>query len=352
MTSKRPVAWSLRLFRALASAYPHEFRNIYGDEMLQMAEDVAEPVWRRHGVRGLLRLLADVALRIPVEYAAEFRQDVRYAARMLRASPGFTAVALLSLTLGIGVATSAFSEMNGFILRDVPAVARPAELVALKGSVSYEGFRRYAAHDDLFAASMAYLAPVAFGVSFVGRSERAWGNVVTGSYFHTLGVRPLAGRFFSVDDRAAVVLSHRLWKDRLGGDTSVIGKSLRLNGHPCEIVGVAPEDFRGASPMVYGADPGSPSPSPRPSLPSSPATSSSAATASRSISSPACARASRLPARKPFSTRSPAGWKKRRTFPTATGPAAASCWPRAASSSPSRRRTSCPWRRSSSFWAG
>jgi predicted permease len=254
MTRQRPVAWSLRLFRALASAYPHEFRNIYGDEMVQMAEDAADPVWRRHGLRGLLRLLADVALRIPVEYATEFRQDLIYSARMLRASPGFTVVALVSLTLGIGVATAAFSDMNGFVLRDVPAVARPGELVAVKSPISYEAFRRYRDHPDLFTGAMTYLAPVAVGLSTGGRAERTWANAVSVSYFDVLGVRPLAGRFFERDDRAAIVISHRLWKDRFGGDPSAIGRSFRLNGHPWVLVGIAPEDFRGASPMVYGAD--------------------------------------------------------------------------------------------------
>jgi predicted permease len=250
----QPVAWSLRLFRALASAYPHEFRNVYGDEMLHMAEDAVEPVWRRHGVFGIARLLADVALRIPVEYAGEIRQDVRYGLRMLRSSPGFTVVALLSLTLGIGVATSAFSEMNGFVLREVPGVQRPAELVALKAPVSYESFRRYRERADLFSSALAYMAPVAFNLSFGGRPERTWGHLAAPSYFATLGVVPALGRFFTAEDRDAVVVSYRLWQDRLGSDPAAIGKTLRVNGHPCWLAGVAPPDFRGASPMIYGAD--------------------------------------------------------------------------------------------------
>lgn len=250
----RAVTYGLRVYRALAAAFPHEFRNIYGDGMLQMAEEAIEPVWRARGWRGLTRLLFDAAGRIPAEYASEMRQDARYGLRMLRASPGFSAAALLSLALGIGVATAAYSDMNAFILRNVPAVAKPDELVALKSPVSYEMFRRYAARADLFTGTLAYLAPVAFGVSLNGRPERVWGHVTTPSYFDTLGVRPALGRFFGERAGAEVVVSYGFWRDRLGSDPAIAGKTLRINGSPCVVIGVGPEDFRGASPLAYGAD--------------------------------------------------------------------------------------------------
>ncbi|HXB67489.1 MAG TPA: ADOP family duplicated permease [Candidatus Acidoferrales bacterium] len=207
----------------------------------------------------------------PANYAAEAWQDLRYGLRMLRRAPGFTAVALLSLTLGIGIATSAFSELNGFVLRDVPAVANPADLAGLQAPVSYPDFARYRDRSDLFSASLAYAAPVPFSVSLGARTERTWGHLVSPSYFSALGVRPVMGRAFEglpehaglqehagqqehLGQSPTVVVSYRFWQNQLGSDPSVIGKALRINGLPCTVIGVGPPDFQGASPMVFGAD--------------------------------------------------------------------------------------------------
>src|ERR1700694_1830058 len=91
----------------------------------------------------MVRLLLHIAIRIPAEYMAELRQDLRFGLRMLARSPGFTTVALISLALGICVATSAFSEINGFVLRDVPGVLKPAELVMLEAPAPYPSYKRY-----------------------------------------------------------------------------------------------------------------------------------------------------------------------------------------------------------------
>ncbi len=259
MKPGNPTALTLRLYRALARAFPYEFRNAYENELLQVTEEAVKPIWRRHGVLGLARLLADIALRIPVEYAAEFRGDIRYGLRMLRASPGFTAVSVASLTLGIGVATAAYSEMNGFIGRDVPAVVRPGELVVLKSAASFPDYGRYRERRDLFSGTLAYRAPVAFGISLNGRTERTWGHLVTSSYFPALGVQAALGRVLNaVDDQPGrapvVVVSHRFWRNHLGSDPAAIGKPLAINGQPCTVIGVAPEDFQGASPMAFIAD--------------------------------------------------------------------------------------------------
>jgi hypothetical protein len=108
--ANRPVPVGLRVYRALAAAFPYEFRNSYGDELLQVTEDAIDEIWRRYGVLGLGHLLLDIAVRVPVEHMAELR--------MLAGSPGFTAVALVSLSLGICIATCAYSELHG-MLRDL-----------------------------------------------------------------------------------------------------------------------------------------------------------------------------------------------------------------------------------------
>src|SRR5271157_3223860 len=190
-----PVAAGLRLYRGMASAFPDEFQNVYGEEMLQAGEDAIEPVWRRHGALGLARLLLDIAIRLPIEHFAEWRKDVRYALRSLAGSPGFTAVALVSLSLGICIATCAYSEMNG-LLRALPGAHDPDQLVALHSPVSYPTYKQYRELNDLFSGTFAYVAPVPFDVSLGGPTERTWGQLVTHSYFSTLGVRPLLGRFF------------------------------------------------------------------------------------------------------------------------------------------------------------
>lgn len=254
MSPRPPAARMLRWYRAIASAYPHEFRNVFGDEMDQAGHDAIEALWRHHGWLGLARLLFDVAARLPVEYAAEFRQDVRYGLRALCASPGFSVVALVSLTLGIGVATSAYSEMNGFLLRDIPVVEHPDDLVALKSPVAYETYRAFRTHRDLLSGVAAYFAPAAFTLQTGDATERVWGHLATASYFRTLGVQPALGRVFSDSESAVAILSHRLWRERFGSDPGVLGGAVRINGRACTIVGVAPEGFLGASPLAFSAD--------------------------------------------------------------------------------------------------
>jgi hypothetical protein len=116
----RPTVLSLRLYGLLARAFPDEFKNAYGAELLQATEDSIEDIWRHHGLTGLARLLLDIAVRLPAEHLAELWQDIRYGLRMLAASPGFTLVALTSLSLGICAATGAFSKLNATVFRNLP----------------------------------------------------------------------------------------------------------------------------------------------------------------------------------------------------------------------------------------
>src|SRR5208283_54593 len=217
-------------------------------ELVDIGSPMRElPTSQTVGRLRLVRLLGS-CIRVPAEYLPELRQDVRYGLRMLAGSPGFTAVAVISLSLGIAVITCAYSEINGLILRNVPGLPNPDELVALAAPTSYPQYKRYCERNDLFSSTMAYVAPVPFGISLDARTERVWGHLVTPSYFGTLGVIPAAGRFFDRQQERQstdVVVSYRFWQEHLGGDPAVIGKTLLVNGQARTIVGVGPKDFLG-----------------------------------------------------------------------------------------------------------
>jgi predicted permease len=146
--------------------------------------------------------------------------------------------------------------MNGLILRDLPGVTNPDSLVALQLPASYSSYKRYRDLTGLFSSTLAYLAPVPFGVSVSGHTERTWGHLVTPSYFSTLGVRPSLGRVFdeAQGQSAEVVVSYRFWRNHLASDPSIIGKTIRINGYPCTVIGVGPKEFLGASPALLVAD--------------------------------------------------------------------------------------------------
>src|SRR5205823_2554729 len=113
---------------------------------------------------------------------------------------------------------------------------------------------RYRERTDLFASTLAY-APAAFGVAIEGHTERMWGHLVTASYFSTLGVQPAMGRGFEETERApSVVISDRFWQERLGSDPSILGKTLRINGQACTVIGVGPKEFLGPAPLLSMAD--------------------------------------------------------------------------------------------------
>ena len=190
----------LSLYRRLADAYPHEFRMVYGEDLDQLGEDAASEAWRRYGLVGLLRLLADLAVRLPVEYLAEIRRDVAYSLRVLARSPGFAAVGILSIGIGIGMCSVILYASNA-MLGPTPGVRDPAALVAGRRGVSYPYFEHYRDQRQVAAAAAVFIASVPFAVAPTAdrhaRAERFSGHLVSPDYFSTLGVTPAAGRFFS-----------------------------------------------------------------------------------------------------------------------------------------------------------
>ncbi|MGA7808908.1 FtsX-like permease family protein, partial [Bradyrhizobium sp.] len=246
------------LYRNLARFFPHRFRCAFEREMFETTEEAA--VWmRRQNLFGLVSLFADLAVQLAAAHLRECIWDFRYEVRLLMRRPAFTLVAVVSMSLAICAGSAFFSELNGTVLRDVPGVARTDELITLQQPISYPAYRRFRDHKNLFSSTSAYVAPVPFGVSFSGHTERIWGHIVTPAYFSTLGVAAAAGRLFDARDEVTqgtppVVVSDRFWKNNLGSVPDVIGRTIHINGKLCVIVGVAPKGFQGASPMMFVAD--------------------------------------------------------------------------------------------------
>lgn len=169
---KSPLSVCLSLYRRLANAYPHEFRMLYGEDLDRLGEDAVPEAWRRYGLFGLVKLLADIAVRLPAEYFAEVRQDVTYAFRVLARSPGFTAVGVCSLAIGIGMCGVVLSQSNA-ILGPPPGVRDPAGIFTPRRQVSYPHFENYRDQHRVVAAATAFLTSVPFAVAPTGEERQS-----------------------------------------------------------------------------------------------------------------------------------------------------------------------------------
>src|SRR6516164_6143006 len=186
-------------------------------------------------------------------------RDVVYALRMLASAPGFTAVGVISLTLGIGVCSVFYSEINSLVLRPLPVARNPEALVALETLSSYPYFERYRDQRSVGASTSAFVGPVPFSLALDAsagtKTARVFGHLVSPEYFTTVGVEPARGRFFRAETEKegtapVAVISDRLWRGRLNADPHVIGRVLRLNGKSVTVIGVAPREFLGVFPMA------------------------------------------------------------------------------------------------------
>jgi predicted permease len=245
-------AW--RTYRRLAQAFPHEFKLAYGADVMQLGEDAIEDIARRRGIGGLIRLILDIAIRVPLEYLSEMRGDMRYASRALIKSPGFALVGIISMGLGIGLATNVYSSKWQVIFREIPA-ANAKRLVMPEKPVSYYYIQQYREQRDIVAGVAAVEFEVPFNVSFQGefnaKPERIFGQLVSPDYFSVLGVEPQRGRVLSPaldrpGDAPAVVISDHFWRNRLNSSPNAVGQELRLNGQIATIVGITPKNFNGA----------------------------------------------------------------------------------------------------------
>jgi putative ABC transport system permease protein len=184
-------------------------------------------------------------------------RDRRYAARALRHNPGFTLAAVVTLGLAIGTNAAVFSVADGLLTRPFP-VRAPDRLVALWNTSATDGLANQLAYDDyvdwrdrsgIFTALAAQTnAPLS--LSERGGAEVVWSEIVSSNYFATLGLSPHLGRFFAADLTARpgaapyAVIGYDLWQRQFAGDRTIVGRVVRVNRQPVEVIGVAPRCAR------------------------------------------------------------------------------------------------------------
>jgi len=261
----------LSVFRALLRCYPAAFRDEYGNQMfLMFAEQLGEA--RRTG--GPLetaslwgRAVWDTLTIAPKEHWHVTFQDIRFALRSMAARPGFAAIAILSLALGIGANTAIFSLWNGLMRAPLPMVPHPEQLVMLTDPaesgmwhgnatgerpwVTYAEFEQLRDQTTSFSAVMATESTLdRWQIRYRGSDwEQLHGRLVSGAFFQLLGVDPIIGRLFTPEadhvDSPVAVISYGYWQRRFGGRTDALGQTFTLRNASLTIIGVTPPGFIG-----------------------------------------------------------------------------------------------------------
>jgi MacB-like periplasmic core domain len=182
-------------------------------------------------------------------------QDVRHSARLLRKSPGFTVVAVLTLAMAISANAVVFAILNALILRPLN-VPRPESLYLIEHGrdkstgLSYPDFLDLRDHNRSFDG-IAVSNTSEVGLDAGGGASHAWADDVSANYFDVLGIQPYLGRFFHASDEHGpdsapyVVLTYAYWQNHFQGNRGVVGRAVRLNNRPFTIIGVAPPGFHG-----------------------------------------------------------------------------------------------------------
>jgi putative ABC transport system permease protein len=241
----------VRWYRRLLRLYPQDFREEFGGEMTRLYVDRRgeEPWWSLWTT-----LVLDLLRTAPLEHFTMLRQDLRYSWRSLSRTPIIAATAILTLALGVGASTAVFSVVHAVLLRPLPypEADRLVELFEsnLNGSTraSALNYLSWAEEAKSFDAIAAFNG-AGMTLSDDGDPELLSGSFVTASLFNVLRVPALVGRGLQSDDEHAgssrvVVLSEQLWRTRYGGDGSIVGRSITLDGQRYRVVGVMPGSFR------------------------------------------------------------------------------------------------------------
>jgi putative ABC transport system permease protein len=289
------VRLSLRIYRGLLRGYPPSFRQEFGDAMEATFRDAVLSAYARSGTAGLvvlwLRITKDLVLSATRERidarrrqashnvvapgaggpsaSRQFGQllhDARYAFRSLLRNPAFTAVSVLTLGIGIAAAVTIFGVIEGVLLRPLP-YAEPDEIVRIYGSRTDAsgGLGNVSPIDAMdWREQSRTLEDIAlvngsfFAMTGQGDPEMVWVTAASAALFDALEVEAAVGRRFTVEDETigrhrVVILAHAFWQSRFGGDPSVVGRTVQLQGNTYEIVGVLPASFMDPTPGPFGA---------------------------------------------------------------------------------------------------
>ncbi|HKX29776.1 MAG TPA: ABC transporter permease, partial [Blastocatellia bacterium] len=254
--SSQDKSFSGRAYRLLLRVLPLEFRGDFGSEMEEVFRDQRAEASRRRGVLGLLALWLETVWGIfrmaPREHLVNLGQDARYALRRMAQEPGYVAIAVIILALGIGANTAIFSVLNAVLARPLP-YAHGEELlqihqVAPKSTISEMQFSvqeidDYRRRNRTFEEFAEYHHMV-FTLLGQGDTERVRTGVVSAGFFRMFGVAPALGRDFRAADEkfnapAALLLSYEYWQ-RKGSDPDIVGKVFRMNDREHKVIGVLP----------------------------------------------------------------------------------------------------------------
>ncbi len=254
---KQNASFSQRLFRFLVRLLPFDFRINYEGEMEGVFREQQREVEKRGGALEALRLWKETIVVIfttaPREHWEILTSDCAYAFRMMRKNMGFTAVAVLTLALGIGANTAIFSVVHAVLLRALP-YPHGEQLVFIRQqekklgindmSFSVQEIQDYRGQNRTLAGLVEYHS-MSFTLFGHGDPDRVRTGVVSANYFDLFGVRPLLGRTFLAEDdkpgaSPVLVLSYEYWKNNFGSDPEIVGKTFEMNDKVHTVVGVLP----------------------------------------------------------------------------------------------------------------
>jgi putative ABC transport system permease protein len=254
---KQTLPFSQKLFRALVRLLPFDFRTNYQGEMEGVFQEQQRELEERGGLLGALKLWKETIVGIfttaPREHWQILTSDCGYAFRMMRKNPGFTAIAILTLALGIGANTSIFSVVHAVLLRSLP-YPQANQLIFIRQqekklgiedlSFSVKEIEDYRSQNRTLSGLVEYHA-MSFTLFGHGDPERVRTGVVSANYFDMFGVQPLLGRtFLPEDDKLGappvLVLSYEYWKNDFGSDSGIVGKTFEMNDKVHTVVGVLP----------------------------------------------------------------------------------------------------------------